>query len=951
MAYKTPGIYFNEIDNTSYINPASSISTTVAIIGFARKGPIGIPVEITRYDDFKKTFGTPISGQYAGLAVLSVLSAGGVVLYTRIADESKVSRSNVVIKKETESTKAAIVINRTSSNITLDEDTLGKSFGCKINGKNIVVRTPSTGSLGLQSLAKQIYNSLNDESSRDEFEVLSTTASKETISDFVITSKTTDNSDAPKASGTYYVNILKGDTISDITNKIKTAISLRPNAYYKADFSSEAFGDNIDISGGDYISENNAKFIFGYKTGTGPAISKQFSIKATPKEGDNDYTIKKTDLINALNECFYDKNNDTQLAYVFEKVENNKSSLYFISANKDSFELAAPASNEGTKVLFGEASEANSTALLKYTANSESKKEKPKTGYLTLFDEDSNKGDIKVEYDSERQIIIFSSPTKYSIEVSGSIVNGSIIGAEIKNQVKETAVTNLEVKIPSGKKQIRITSEDGSSLTIAESDESSYGSLISLLGGVGSTEVTESDITNENKIFKVAAEEGIDASHNDIVVFTAKEYGEVDNVGVRVYTSVSPIDGSKTHYIETVVGGIIKETWEEVSYDPSSERYFKNLINEEPENAGSEYLKVTVIKNNPSTEVALPDTSELTGSDAPIYVGKPINDNSVNRADTKIEGTDRPVGVTSYTDYDYMVGDNGFTEESDDLFTEAMNTETSGLSNKDLYYWHILITPDNISETVQDCAIKFCEFMEDAIYIADPPQGISRDSVIKWHNGAFGRGSAIQSDYACTYWPWLKVYDSNEAKYVWCMPSVLMAAQFCKVDNNYNPWYAPAGETNGLISQAVDLETYPNKADRDAMYLDQNRVNPFLMMKNGNILAYGEKTLKRKNSTLTKIHTRRMLIALKHELRNSIKGFIFLPTAAENISNIRSIATSIMERVKSGGGVSSYRVVCDGSNNTTETLQQDILNLDITCVPTGCLEQIEINFTLNKNES
>ena len=123
------------------------------------------------------------------------------------------------------------------------------------------------------------------------------------------------------------------------------------------------------------------------------------------------------------------------------------------------------------------------------------------------------------------------------------------------------------------------------------------------------------------------------------------------------------------------------------------------------------------------------------------------------------------------------------------------------------------------------------------------------------------------------------------------------------------------------------------------------------MQKNGNILAYGEKTLKRKNSTLTKIHTRRMLISLKHELRNSIKGFIFMPTMTENITKIRGIATSIMERAKTGGGVSSYTVICDETNNTIETLQQDILNLAVVCTPNGCIEQVEISFTLNKSES
>ena len=70
---------------------------------------------------------------------------------------------------------------------------------------------------------------------------------------------------------------------------------------------------------------------------------------------------------------------------------------------------------------------------------------------------------------------------------------------------------------------------------------------------------------------------------------------------------------------------------------------------------------------------------------------------------------------------------------------------------------------------------------------------------------------------------------------------------------------------------------------------------------------------------------------------------------AENISTIRSTVTAIMEQYRANGGVSSYKVICDETNNTTETLQQDILNIAVSLVPTGCLEQIEIEFSIDKN--
>ena len=223
----------------------------------------------------------------------------------------------------------------------------------------------------------------------------------------------------------------------------------------------------------------------------------------------------------------------------------------------------------------------------------------------------------------------------------------------------------------------------------------------------------------------------------------------------------------------------------------------------------------------------------------------------------------------------------------------------------------------------------------------------TKEQVIDWHNGKNGiRGEALSSNKGVTYWPWCKVYDSSEKKNVWVMPSVLMAPLYCTVDNNYGPQYAPAGEVNGMLPSVIDIEEYPNRIDRDDLYTGLNRVNPIVKFGNGTIMAYGEKTLYRKNSTLTKIHTARMLCALKKEINVANRGFIFMPNVDGNISRINANITAILERYKQNNGISSYTVICDSSNNTPESLQQDILYCDILVTPVGCIEQIEISFTI-----
>ena len=83
MATKSPGVYMNTIDNTEYTNATTVSGTNVAVVGYATKGPIGVPTVINSYSNFKKIFGSPTSVGYSSMAVKNVLSAGGGILFER----------------------------------------------------------------------------------------------------------------------------------------------------------------------------------------------------------------------------------------------------------------------------------------------------------------------------------------------------------------------------------------------------------------------------------------------------------------------------------------------------------------------------------------------------------------------------------------------------------------------------------------------------------------------------------------------------------------------------------------------------------------------------------------------------------------------------------------------------------------------------------------------------
>lgn len=1071
MAFKSPGIYFTEIDNAEYTNPAAEINTTVAIIGFAKKGPIGEPTEINSYSDFKSTFGTPITGTYAGLAVRSVLSAGGTVLFVRIADESLASKSNVILKNSSESTKGALIVNNKNA-ITVGQVINGKTFkngelycsyvkdSSNDKQKRVMLRTPSVGRFTLSDLIEQFNKGLKEQFGFTEYTFKNPIESNYRV--FGIKKGEEDSIVGP-----YFVGLTASESGDLVATEINNVIAkgtnpyqiLKPCGHYNITDGKIKLNTESTYSSLKTKEENDIES--AYLEGNVVHGTYRFYIK---KENQDDKIVIKVEIpeedkisfkkiAELIDNVLVSKNIGIRCKLIYDKKYNDGNSLgteavsdinslsfLFFSTDYVNFEILPFFEDTGTnksykKSLFmpvfmngdGDAILAmgsyNSNKLPYVRLNVDvdtveeawigtnneeidapeyptslalyvkkpvsSTAENDKVSTVVSFDKGYTENLIFTVANEEKALNtkIKISDYTFNVGIGGDTMsandnylfqrnlepvssvsveasnlylsvaneNKGAIGKYVRSYKGEEGLKNVTITRGSDQR-IYINQTDGlDTPEIIEDNEFTTYSLFDLFGRLTSETEFENNnyaVGKDSVLIRKEGSEGVSAEKNDMIIFTAKEYGSgTTNVGIEIYTSVSPFDESeKSHYIDLYVDGIKKESWEDVSYNPESDKYFEKLINDDPENGGSAYVNVAVKRGSKlSGEVEVPETASLTSSGI-IYLGSSINDKSVSYDDSTAEKE------TEYQYYDYKLGNDGIPSgDVSDLFMNAMDTETSGLSNKDLYSWHILITPDDgQKEDIQNAAIELCEYMEDAIYIADPPQGLSRDGVINWHNGSSQqRTTALQSNYCCTYWPWAKVYNAIESKYQYVMPSIVMAAQFCKVDNNYGPWYAPAGATNGYCSTVLDLEVnskdkrYPNKIDRDKLYLDQNRINPFLKLRNGNVLAYGEKTCQRKNSTLTKIHTRRMLIALKKELNAAIKGYIFQPTIAENINKIRNSVTTIMETYKNGGAVDSYNI--DTSMNTTETLQQDILYIAISCVPVGCIEQVEITFTLNKS--
>lgn len=948
MATQSPGIYVHEHDNTAFENPKSTSGTTVSIIGYAKKGPIGEPTTITSWAEFTSTFGKPIEGYYSGIAVKNVLGAGGTVLFTRVADSSA-SPSNYIVKNAVAGTKGYVKFARESDILIGTKDYKnGSIYNVKVtdadgNSKIFYVRSPKEGKFTQNSIYSQLLQQNVEGGTPGTYEAKINKAIAPGLYSFAV-----EGTGITEDFGDVFVNLETTNTDKIFAETIEKAIMTGSNAtcVLRLSKSNNGFGAPFDIT--DAMELNGVKKFQLSVNGAAP-VGLEISLSATD-------TFE--DLASKLNA----KCKSLNVNVIIQQVKFGDSyfpALVFVLMNKGSGNTITVSSLPEDKVVTTvdpESDTVTNTNQLFLSSNYDAG-----VSNVEGFEAADNNGEFSVkvysmtqtansdnllngfsvEYDENINSIIFKTDatgTEATIDVVAAKLGRDLFAANTSFIGKVDGQNTLNVDIKRGTdKKIYFESIDNLSAptlgNVGNADGSAYLDLLSI----------EKDPTDYESVgFEepVEGNDAIDASNRDMVVFTSKENGSAtNNIVVEVYSSINPVDGSVKHDLTIKVDGLLKETYEDISYNYADvDNRFDTIINEASENGGSNILNVTVVKNDfTDEEVQLPD--------GVYYIGKPNNAEDVAK--------EADVSYSAYNLYDYTLGTDGIpADDGSALFEDAMKVGTSKLANKDLYDFHILITPDDISEVVQNAAVALCEDRGDAVAIIDPPIGLTVKGVINWHNGrGFGRSTALTSNYAATYWPWCKVYEntSGKAKYTWVMPSVVMAAKYVTVDKTAGCWYAPAGETNGQLAVA-DIEAYPNKLDRDEMYVDYNRVNPITKFKDGSIIVYGEKTLQRINSVLTKVHTRRMLVQIRKQCREALRGYIFMPNTPDYLGKISSNMTAILEGYKAGGGLAFYRVVCDETNNPTEIRQQDIVNVDVVCVPQGTIEEININLTLNKSE-
>jgi phage tail sheath protein FI len=211
-------------------------------------------------------------------------------------------------------------------------------------------------------------------------------------------------------------------------------------------------------------------------------------------------------------------------------------------------------------------------------------------------------------------------------------------------------------------------------------------------------------------------------------------------------------------------------------------------------------------------------------------------------------------------------------------------------------------------------------------------------------NTVVSQVTTLDSNYAATYWPWVRVINPANNAPTWVPPSVVVPGVLAFNDAVAAPWYAPAGLTRGgLTSVSATYQTL-SQANRDTLY--EARINPIANFPNDGVVIWGQKTLQARPSALDRVNVRRLLITVKKFIASSTRYLVFEQNTTATRTKFLSIVNPYLEQVRTQQGLSAFKVVMDSTNNTSDLIDQNIMYGQLFLQPTRTAEFIILDFNI-----
>lgn len=178
--------------------------------------------------------------------------------------------------------------------------------------------------------------------------------------------------------------------------------------------------------------------------------------------------------------------------------------------------------------------------------------------------------------------------------------------------------------------------------------------------------------------------------------------------------------------------------------------------------------------------------------------------------------------------------------------------------------------------------------------------------------------SEIDSNYACTYYPWVKYFDQDNSQYIYLPVTKDIVRNFAMTDNTTYPWFAAAGWNRGSV-YGVKSKRNLKLAEQDALY--DGRINFINSFPDEGMKLWGDKNLQERESQMNRISKRRLLVHIRKLLAVACVGLLFDPNDNSTVKSFKSAVEPILQDIVKKRGLTDFRIEIDDSQEARDRLE------------------------------
>ena len=243
-----------------------------------------------------------------------------------------------------------------------------------------------------------------------------------------------------------------------------------------------------------------------------------------------------------------------------------------------------------------------------------------------------------------------------------------------------------------------------------------------------------------------------------------------------------------------------------------------------------------------------------------------------------------------------------------------------------------------------------------AFVIGDTPMTLAptATALTAWNSNTDGNGLATSSAYLGVYYPAGLTNDLSGNR-VAVPASHAVLRTFLYNDNVSYQWFAPAGVHRGLVSNLSDIgyvnaqtgafvHNGVNQGLRDTLYTLS--INPITQLPGTGLVVWGQETKSGDSSARNRVNVVRLENYLRTIFATISNSFLFEPNDTVTRKSIATQIESALHNVLSKRGVYDFLVICDTSNNTSSTIANNQLYVDVAVEPMRDVEFIYIPIAL-----